>query len=71
MTSLLFLFLYQLSLVSSFDSQLKYLETIDSTKNGNSVTVSGISSGAYMAVQFHIAYSSIVNGTAAFAGSKS
>lgn len=32
------------------------------------VTVSGFSSGAYMAVQMHIAYSSIVNGSAVFAG---
>lgn len=32
------------------------------------VTVSGLSSGAYMAVQMHIAYSSVVNGSAVFAG---
>lgn len=32
------------------------------------VTVSGISSGAYMAVQTHIAHSSIINGSATFAG---
>jgi len=32
------------------------------------VTVSGVSSGGYMAVQMHIAYSSIVNGSAIFAG---
>lgn len=31
------------------------------------VTVSGVSSGGYMAVQMHISYSSIINGTAAFA----
>lgn len=32
------------------------------------VTVSGLSSGAYMAVQMHVAYSSVVNGSAIFAG---
>jgi hypothetical protein len=32
------------------------------------VTVSGISSGAYMAVQLHISHSSIINGSAIFAG---
>lgn len=32
------------------------------------VTVSGISSGGYMAVQLHIAHSSVVNGSAVFAG---
>jgi hypothetical protein len=38
------------------------------TYNISGVTVSGISSGGYMAVQFHIAYSSIVHGAAIFAG---
>jgi len=32
------------------------------------VTVSGLSAGAYMAVQMHVAYSSVVNGSAIFAG---
>lgn len=32
------------------------------------VTVSGLSSGAYMAVQLHISFSSIINGSAIFAG---
>ncbi len=32
------------------------------------VTVSGLSSGAYMAVQMHVTYSSVVNGSAIFAG---
>lgn len=32
------------------------------------VTVSGFSSGAFMAVQMHVAYSSLVNGSAIFAG---
>jgi len=32
------------------------------------VTLSGLSSGAYFAVQFHVAFSKVVNGTAAFAG---
>ena len=32
------------------------------------ITVSGLSAGAYMAVQMHIAYSSIINGSAIFAG---
>ena len=32
------------------------------------VTLSGLSSGAYFAVQFHVAHSRLVNGTAAFAG---
>ena len=34
----------------------------------SSITVSGISSGAYMAVQMHVSYSSIISGAAAFAG---
>lgn len=33
-----------------------------------SITVSGISSGAYMALQFHMAYSSVVNGSGIVAG---
>jgi poly(3-hydroxybutyrate) depolymerase len=32
------------------------------------VTVSGVSSGAYMAVQFHVAHSNVVKGVAAIAG---
>lgn len=32
------------------------------------VTVSGISSGGYMAVQLHVSHSSVVNGSAIFAG---
>lgn len=32
------------------------------------ITVSGLSAGAFMAVQMHVAYSSIVNGSAIFAG---
>lgn len=32
------------------------------------VTVSGVSAGGYMAVQMHIAFSSIVNGSGIFAG---
>jgi hypothetical protein len=36
--------------------------------NVKDVTVSGLSSGAYMAVQMHVTYSSIVNGSAIFAG---
>src|SRR4051812_33448271 len=32
------------------------------------VTVSGVSGGAYMAVQFHVAHSSTVKGVAAIAG---
>jgi hypothetical protein len=36
--------------------------------NVTDVTVSGISSGGYMAVQVHVAFSEIVNGAASFAG---
>jgi hypothetical protein len=36
--------------------------------NIRSLTVSGLSSGAYMAVQFHISHSKAVNGSAIFAG---
>lgn len=32
------------------------------------VTVSGLSAGAFMAVQLHMAFSSLVNGSAIFAG---
>ena len=32
------------------------------------VTVSGLSSGAFMAVQLHVAYSSIISGAAVYAG---
>lgn len=34
----------------------------------STITVSGISSGAYMAVQMHISYSMIISGAASFAG---
>jgi len=36
--------------------------------NTNAITVSGLSAGAYMAVQFHVAYSSQVNGSGVIAG---
>ena len=36
--------------------------------NIQDVTVSGLSSGAYFAVQFHVAHSRLVNGSAIFAG---
>lgn len=36
--------------------------------NVEELTVSGLSSGAYMAVQFHISHSRVVNGSAIFAG---
>lgn len=36
--------------------------------NVKDVTVSGLSSGGYMAVQLHVTYSSIINGSAIFAG---
>jgi len=36
--------------------------------NQNAITTSGLSAGAYMAVQFHIAYSSQVNGSGIVAG---
>jgi len=36
--------------------------------NVGDLTVSGISSGGYMAVQFHVSYSSAINGAAIFAG---
>lgn len=32
------------------------------------VSVSGFSAGGYMAVQMHVAYSKVVNGSAVFAG---
>ncbi len=34
----------------------------------SSITVSGVSSGAYMAVQMHVSYSMLISGIAAFAG---
>ena len=36
--------------------------------NVSDITVSGISSGAFMAVQLHIAFSSIISGAAVYAG---
>ena len=36
--------------------------------NIKDITVSGVSSGGYMAVQMHVAFSSIINGSAVFAG---
>src|SRR5262245_66695362 len=35
---------------------------------GNSVTVSGVSAGGYMAVQFHVAHSATVRGAGVIAG---
>src|SRR5690348_413183 len=36
--------------------------------DADAITVSGVSSGAYMAVQFHVAHSRMVRGAAAIAG---
>lgn len=36
--------------------------------NISSVTLSGLSSGAYFAVQLHVAYSSVFSGAAIYAG---
>jgi hypothetical protein len=36
--------------------------------DGGAVTVSGVSAGAFMAVQFHVAHSATVRGAAAIAG---
>jgi len=41
---------------------------VNDNNNNNQITISGISSGGFMAVQFHIAYSSIVSGAAIIAG---
>ena len=38
------------------------------TYNISTISVSGLSSGAYMAVQVHVAFSSIINGAGIFAG---
>ncbi len=40
---------------------------VDARRYSN-VTVSGISSGGYMAVQFHVAFSSVVDGSGVVAG---
>lgn len=48
--------------VSSSNIKLKKYDIYDA------ITVSGLSSGAYFAVQFHISFSSIINGSAVFAG---
>ena len=55
------LLLLLLSVSSSNLSDLVQVQT-------NSITVSGLSSGAYMAVQVSVAHSAIINGTAVFAG---
>lgn len=34
----------------------------------SSITISGVSSGAYMAVQMHVSFSKTISGVAAFAG---
>ena len=39
-----------------------------SSYNISDITISGLSSGAYMAVQMHVAFSSLINGSAIFAG---
>eukprot|EP01038_Epipyxis_sp_PR26KG_P005903 gene5903-8143_t len=54
-------FVFLLASCSVFSQKLEKYSISD-------VTVSGLSSGAYMAVQMHIAYSAIVNGSAIFAG---
>jgi hypothetical protein len=65
--TLLSLCLHLLSLVSlsladeSRSSPLGPYKTSD-------ITISGISGGGYMAVQLHIAFSSLINGSAVFAG---
>ncbi|GAM26473.1 hypothetical protein SAMD00019534_096480 [Acytostelium subglobosum LB1] len=50
-----------LSLVLVVVSSIKHVES-------GQVTISGISSGGYMAVQFHVAFSSIVSGAGIIAG---
>jgi len=49
--------------VASFPSKVPALGTY----KVSDVTVSGVSAGGYMAVQMHIAYSAVVNGSAIFA----
>lgn len=55
-------------------SALFYLVAVQAASNPlgpysiSDITVSGISAGGYMAVQTHISYSSLVNGSAVFAG---
>jgi hypothetical protein len=56
---------------------LSYLDVIRGSSSNplgpykvSDVTVSGISAGGFMAVQLHVAYSSVINGSAAFAAVK-
>lgn len=51
-----------------FSSRLLAAEPLPALEADKAVTVSGVSSGAYMAVQFHVAHSAIVKGVAAIAG---
>jgi poly(3-hydroxybutyrate) depolymerase len=54
-------FLCVVAVVSALPGDLKQYNIKD-------ITVSGISSGGFMAVQMHVAFSSIINGSAVFAG---
>ncbi len=54
-------FLTMLAVVSASTNPLGPYKISDTT-------VSGLSSGGYMAVQVHVAFSSFVNGSAIFAG---
>ena len=67
MTKLLLLMLLIMTSVLSMNTKLE--NDISLIRyNIQDVTVSGISSGGYMAVQLHVAYSSLIKGAAIFAG---
>ena len=56
------------ALIMTTFSQLAAAETLPKLKLAADITVSGISSGAYMANQFHLAYAEHVNGVGLIAG---
>jgi hypothetical protein len=66
-TSLLFVLLYIFVLVSCV-SAAPDLPNLSSTVDSSSVTVSGLSSGAFMAVQMQFAYSASLRGAGIVAG---
>lgn len=65
-------FLWSINLIQFIQANNLPIHTSKTQKLGtykiSDVTVSGLSAGGFMAVQVHVAFSSVVNGSAIFAG---
>ncbi len=57
-----------LMLLASLNTNLAAEKTTLQKYSISDVTISGLSAGAFMAVQMHVSFSSVINGSAVFAG---